>query len=146
MLNKRSPLRQIQFTGEGFAVVHHRLTAYNRTIPPFIAEIRAKKTKNPVASLVPTDSPIVADDVPRAFDNESEPSGSDGMADESISVGEPLSGDQSDSDINHGDTMDGIKSAITVRPKSIWVTGKAPQFPIDAIGNDAFASDRILRV
>ena len=26
----------------------------------------------------------------------------------------------------------------------MWVTGKAPKFPVDAIGNDAFAPDRIL--
>ena len=67
------------------------------------------------------------------------------MADKSSSDGEPHRGDQSGSDISHGDTMDVIESAITDRPKSIWVTGKAPQFPIDAIGNDAFASDRILQ-
>ena len=89
MLDKRTPLRRIHFTGQGFAVVHHRLTTYKRTIPPFIAELRAKKTTNPVASPVPTDSPIVADDVPPAFDNESESSSSDGMADESSSDGEP---------------------------------------------------------
>ena len=65
------------------------------------------------------------------------------MAEESSSDGEPHSGDQFDSDISHGDIMDGIESAVTVRPKSIWVTGKAPKFSVDAIGNDA--PDRILR-
>ena len=70
MSDKRTPLRQIHFTGQGFAVVHHRLTTYNCTIPPFVAELRAKKTTNPVASPVPTDLTIVADDVPPAFDNE----------------------------------------------------------------------------
>ena len=114
-------------------MVHHRLTAYDRTIPPFIAELRAKKTTNPVASPVPTDSPIVADDVPLAFHNEIELSCSDGMADESSSDGEPHSGDQSDSDISYGDTKDGIESVVTFRPKSIWVAGKAPKFPVDAI-------------
>ena len=70
-------------------MVHHSLTTYDLTIPPFIAELQAKKTTNPVASPVPTDSPIVADDVPLAFHNESELSGSDSMADESSSDGEP---------------------------------------------------------
>ncbi|CAI5737713.1 unnamed protein product [Peronospora destructor] len=41
--------------------------------------------------------------------------------------------------------MDGIESAITVSPKSIWTTGKAPKFPVDAINHDAFAPDRITR-
>ena len=41
--------------------------------------------------------------------------------------------------------MAGIESTVTVRPKSIWVTGKAPKFPVDIIGNDAFSPDRILR-
>ena len=92
-------------------MVHHRLTAYNRTIPPFIAKLRATKTTNPVASPVPTDSPIVADDVPLALDNECESSGSDGMADESSSDGEPHSGDQFYSDISHGDIMDDIEKS-----------------------------------
>ena len=109
-------------------MVHHRLTAYNRTIPPFIAELRAKKTKNPVASPIPNDSLIVADNVPPAFDNEIESSGSDGMADESSSDGESHSGDHLDSDISHGDTMDGIESAITVRSKYIGLSVKHPNF------------------
>ena len=67
------------------------------------------------------------------------------MAEKSSSDGEPLSGDQLDSIISHGDTMDGKKSTITVRPKSIWVTGKAFKFTVHAIGNDAFAVDRILK-
>ena len=77
-----------------------------------MAELRAKKTKNPVASPALTDSLIVADDVPPAFDNENESSGSDGMADESSSDGEAPSGDQPDLDISHSDTMDGIESSI----------------------------------
>ena len=128
MSDKRTPLRQIHFTGQGFAVVHHRLTTYNCTIPPFVAELRAKKTTNPVASPVPTDLTIVADDVPPAFDNEIESSGSDGMADESSSDGESHSGDHSDSDISHGDTMDEIESAITVRSKYIGLSVKHPNF------------------
>ena len=95
-------------------MVHHRLTIYNRKIPPFIADLRAKKTKNPVASPVPTDLPIVSEDVSPAYINKSKSSASDGMADESSSDGEPKSGNQSDSDISHGDPMDGIDSAITV--------------------------------
>ena len=67
------------------------------------------------------------------------------MADKFSSDGELHIGDQSDSDISHGDTMDGIESAVTVRPKSFWITGKASKFPVDAIGNGAFAFDRILR-
>ena len=34
---------------------------------------------------------------------------------------------------------------LTVRPKFSWNTGKAFKFPVDAIVNDAVASDRILR-
>ena len=105
MLDTRTLLCQIQLTGQGFAVVHHRPTTYNLTIPPFVAKLRVKKTMNPVASPVPTDSPIVAD-VPPAGDNESDSSGSDDMADESRSDGEPHSGDRFGSDISHGDPMD----------------------------------------
>ena len=67
------------------------------------------------------------------------------MADTSDSDGEPHSKNQSDSDINRGDTMNGRESAITVRPNSMWVNGKAPKFQVAAIGNDALAPDRILR-
>ncbi|CAI5737715.1 unnamed protein product [Peronospora destructor] len=89
MLDKRTPLRQIQFTGQGFVLVHRRLSAYNHTIPPFIAALHAKKNPVPATSTPPTVSPVVADDVPPAFDNKSESSDSDGMADESGSKGEP---------------------------------------------------------
>ena len=133
ILDRRTPPRQIQFTGQGFAVVHHRMSAYNRTIPPYIAALRAKNKPVVPTSTRPTVSPVVADNTPPAFDNESDSSDSDAMADDSDPEGEPHSGDQSDSDISYGDTKDGIESVVTFRPKSIWVAGKAPKFPVDAI-------------
>ncbi|UIZ28542.1 hypothetical protein KXD40_009205 [Peronospora effusa] len=145
MLDKRTPLRQIQFTGQGFAVVHHRLSAYNRTIPPFIAAMHAKKNPTPAAPTAPVVATVDADDIPPAWDNASESSGSESMADISGSEGEPHSGDHSESDSSLLATMDGIESAITVRPKSIWVTGKAPKFPVGAVNNDALTPDRITR-
>ncbi|KAI9910666.1 hypothetical protein PsorP6_010167 [Peronosclerospora sorghi] len=43
MVDQRTPLRQIQFTGQGFTVVHHRISAYNQHVPPFIQEIKEKQ-------------------------------------------------------------------------------------------------------
>ncbi|RQM18516.1 hypothetical protein DD237_008403 [Peronospora effusa] len=89
MLDKRTPLRQIQFTGQGFAVVHHRLSAYNRTIPPFIAAMHAKKNPTPAAPTAPVVATVDADGIRPAWDNASESSGSESMADISGSEGEP---------------------------------------------------------
>ncbi|KAI9916735.1 hypothetical protein PsorP6_016960 [Peronosclerospora sorghi] len=44
MVDPRTPLRNIQFTGQGFTVVHHRLNAYNQHVPPFIKEIKERQS------------------------------------------------------------------------------------------------------
>ena len=43
MLDKRTPLRQSQFTNQGFVVVHHRLEDFNLTILAPIEALRAVK-------------------------------------------------------------------------------------------------------
>ena len=81
MLDKRTPLRQIQSTGLKFAVMHHRLGVYNRTVPPFIAALRAtiqsgSKVQAPATFPLPAD-----EDSPAAYDNDSDSDDNSSMDD-----------------------------------------------------------------
>ena len=119
MLDKRIPLRQIQITGQGFAVVHHRLGAHNRTVPPFIAALRATiHTDSKVQ--VPATYPLPTDEfTPPVYDNDSD-------SDDNISVDDVPDPDNapnrmgsSGSDSSHPGDMDDVESAITVHSKSL---------------------------
>ncbi|KAL7680672.1 hypothetical protein Plhal304r1_c064g0152251 [Plasmopara halstedii] len=80
MLEKRTPLRQIQFTGQGNSVVHHRKCPFSSVIPPFIKEKREKGKQAP--------SCLNANDtasIPPAFDAQSDTSDRSPMADDSAS-------------------------------------------------------------
>ena len=119
MLGKRTPLRQIQFTGQGFAVVHHRLGAYNRTVPPFIAALRAtiqsdSKVQSPATYPLPTDGIT-----PPAYDNDSDSDDHSSMDDVPDPDNAPTILSSSGSDSGHSGDMDDAESAITVRYKPL---------------------------
>ena len=118
MLNKRTPLRQIQFSGQGYSVVHHRISAYNRVIPPFIKDLRSKtKTRQP-NSTPPVTVADTEDSTPPDFDNLSDSSDSDAMEEDTASEKVPLSGTSSDEESSSED-IDETESLIKVRLKSI---------------------------
>ncbi|KAE8988628.1 hypothetical protein PR003_g23135 [Phytophthora rubi] len=124
MIDKRTPLRQIQFLGHGYSVVHHRRREFNRVIPPFIKELRDKhkKTAEPQPDPPSQDAEDAAS-TPPAYDDQSDTSENAAMADASDSDFEPHSGDESESDSSHDDSMDGIEVAIKVHRKAIWPSG-----------------------
>uniref|UniRef100_A0AAV1TAL0 Pheromone n=1 Tax=Peronospora matthiolae TaxID=2874970 RepID=A0AAV1TAL0_9STRA len=70
----------------------------------------------------------VMDDIPPAFDDESDAGNHTIMADASGCDGEPHSGDFSDSDSSHSGAMDDVESAITADHTPIWPAGEAPNF------------------
>ncbi|EGZ04874.1 hypothetical protein PHYSODRAFT_320278 [Phytophthora sojae] len=147
MIDKRTPLRQIQFLGQGYSVVHHRRREYNRVIPPFIKELRAKHRK-PAEPQPDPPSPDADDtaSTPPAFDDQSDTSENAAMADASDSDFEPHSGDESESDSSQSGSMDGIEVAIEVRRKAIWPSGNPPpKFPVAPTKSSDFAPDRVLR-
>ncbi|KAI9918900.1 hypothetical protein PsorP6_011258 [Peronosclerospora sorghi] len=43
VVDPRTPLRQIQLTGQGFTVVHHPINAYNQHVPTFTKEIEERQ-------------------------------------------------------------------------------------------------------
>ncbi|OWY95241.1 hypothetical protein PHMEG_00034803, partial [Phytophthora megakarya] len=173
MVSKNKPLRQIQFLGHGYTVVHHRTRAYNQVVPPFIKEMRknAKQARKPNSDSTretQDGSPTANDDdtdpsrsdasltieddarsVPPAYDDQSDSGNSSdnaAMASDTASEGEPHSGDQSDSESSQRSEMEGLESnSIVVRPKSIWPAGQAPIFPVGPNQESDFAPARILR-
>ena len=145
MMDKRTSLRQVSFTGQGFAVVHHIFSVCNRTVPPFIATLRAT---NRLTSKVhpPVATPLLADDdTPPAFDNYSESDAGSSMTEVPDTEGPLIGAIPSGSASSHSADMDGIDSTITVRPTSFWPTGTAPTFLVDPIDPNSFAPARIQR-
>ncbi|KAF4034853.1 hypothetical protein GN244_ATG13139 [Phytophthora infestans] len=143
MLDKRTPLRQIQITGQGYSVVHHQNRAYNSVIPPFIKELREKGRQARQPKPVPPASD--ADDtgsVPPAFDNASDTSEGAAMVDDPDSEGEPHSGYQSGGESSQRST---IPSAVVARPKSVWLHETVPTFPVGSIQATDFTPARIKR-
>ncbi|KAE9039498.1 hypothetical protein PR003_g8013 [Phytophthora rubi] len=146
MIDKRTPLRPIQFLGQGYSVVHHRRREFNRVIPPFIKELRDKHKKT--AEPQPDPPSQGAEDTastPPAYDDQSDTSEDAAMADASDSDFEPHSGDESESDSSHDGSMDGIEVAIEVRRKAIWPSGKPPQFPVASTKSSDFTPARVMR-
>ncbi|KAE9189975.1 hypothetical protein PF002_g24896 [Phytophthora fragariae] len=146
MIDKRTPLRQIQFLGQGYSVVHHRRREFNRVIPSFIKELRDKhkKTAEPQPDPPSPDAEDTAS-TPPAYDDQSDTSENAAMADASDSDFEPHSGDESESDSSHDGSMDGIEVAIEVRRKAIWPSGKPPQFPVAPTKSSDFTPARVMR-
>ncbi|ETN04261.1 hypothetical protein PPTG_23662 [Phytophthora nicotianae INRA-310] len=146
MLNKRTQLRQIQFTGQGYSVVHHRNRAYNSVTPPFIKELREKgrQARQPKPAPPSPDSEDTGS-IPPAFDAKSDTSDSEAMVNDSASEGEPHSGDQSDGETCQRSTMDGIESAVVADPKSVWPHEKVPNFPVGSTQSTDFTPARIKR-
>ncbi|EEY58984.1 uncharacterized protein PITG_12004 [Phytophthora infestans T30-4] len=143
MLDKRTPLRQIQFTGQGYSVVHHRNRAYNSVIPPFIKVLCEKGRQTRLSK--PVSPASEADDtgsIPPAFDNSSDTSEGAAIVDDSASEGESHSGDHSDEE---SCTMDGIEAAVVARPKSVWPHETVPTFPVGSIQATDFTPARIKR-
>ncbi|KAG6612343.1 uncharacterized protein IUM83_10601 [Phytophthora cinnamomi] len=152
MIDKKTPLRQIQFSDHGFTVVHHRRREFNRVTPPFIKEPQDKSKKNAEStqapakrakskpatdSVTPAETPVSTSgepvSTPPAYDDQSDSSEYDSdyvMSEAAGSVGEPHSGDPSDSEAGTGDAMVDTEVTLKVRRKSIWPTGKAPKFPV----------------
>ncbi|KAI9913876.1 hypothetical protein PsorP6_006468 [Peronosclerospora sorghi] len=123
MVDPRTPFRQIQFTGQGFTVVHHRINAYNQHVPPLIKEIKerqsaAKEIKDKKTAAKDDDdngstTPAVEecsdssdnadmsssddDNTSSACNDDSATSDNVAMASESDSDSEPQSGDQLES-------------------------------------------------
>jgi hypothetical protein len=146
MVDKNTPLRQIQFTGQGYAVVHHRLQVFNRTIPPFIKDLRAKHRSTPAPKpKTPSAMSDTAESIPPVFDIESDASSAPARSEHSDSESEPHRGDLSDSESSHRSDMDGIEMAIVARPSSVWHNGKAPLFPVGPTSNEDKAPARIKR-
>ncbi|KAE9113929.1 hypothetical protein PF005_g17357 [Phytophthora fragariae] len=127
MIDKRTPLRQIKFWGQGYSVMHHRHREYNQVIPLFIKELRDKhkKTAEPQPDPPSQDADDIAN-TPPAFDDQSDTSENAAMAAASDSDFEPHSGDESESDSSLDGSMDGIEVAIEVRRKAIWPPGNLP--------------------
>ncbi|KAI9990780.1 hypothetical protein PInf_018349 [Phytophthora infestans] len=143
MLDKRTPLRQIQFTGQGYSVVHHRNRAYNSVIPPFIKVLCEKGRQTRLSK--PVSPASEADDtgsIPPAFDNSSDTSEGAAIVDDSASEGESHSGDHSDEE---SCTMDGIEAAVVARPKSVWPHETVPTFLVGSIQATDFTPARIKR-
>ncbi|GAB9476365.1 hypothetical protein Gpo141_00013431, partial [Globisporangium polare] len=43
MINPKTPIREIEFSASGFALVHHRNRAFNKEMPPFLQAIKRKQ-------------------------------------------------------------------------------------------------------
>ncbi|GAB9465706.1 Pollike protein [Globisporangium polare] len=49
MINPKTPIREIEFSASGFAVVHHRNRAFNKEMPPFLQAIKRKQAAGTTA-------------------------------------------------------------------------------------------------
>ncbi|KAG2502930.1 hypothetical protein JM16_008944 [Phytophthora kernoviae] len=124
MIAGKTPLRQMKFTESGYCIVQHRIRAYNKEIPPFLAEQRAAarpvKPRSKDQRLKPLRNPAPPESANQPRNGVQKPP-------TQTEPGEGYVDSPMDSGSDHD--MDDVANKpvqILVRPQAIWTSKDPP--------------------
>lgn len=149
MLAPTTPLREIKFGDHGYAVVNHRVRAFNHGIPPFLKAMREKRKPIPPSS-GSADRTIqkasLKSDVDASAEAESTPMET---SDAEYAPSEPNGSEGSESAGSAGSAMESVEDAdsgIRIHRSTIWPSDEdPPKFPAGSLKRTDREPARILR-